>query len=140
MVLILSALKVVTAKNPVHAVLFLVLAFVTSSCLWMMLNAEFLALILIVVYVGAVMVLFLFVVMMLDIANRFENAPNSEIVTAVANYYAGLAKPERYDWFIEKMAGMKPADTYNFLQVFGKYLIKSNSDIQRKAALFFSCF
>lgn len=69
----------------------------------------------------------------LDIANRFENAPNSEIVTAVANYYAGLAKPERYDWFIEKMAGMKPADTYNFLQVFGKYLIKSNSDIQRKA-------
>ena len=51
----------------------------------------------------------------------------------MANYYAGLAKPERYDWFIEKMAGMKPADTYNFLQVFGKYLIKSNSDIQRKA-------
>lgn len=65
--LVLSALKVITAKNPVHAVLFLVLAFVNSSCLWIMLNAEFLALILIVVYVGAVMVLFLFVVMMLDI-------------------------------------------------------------------------
>lgn len=66
-VLILSALRVITAKNPVHSVLFLVLAFVTSSCLWLMLNVEFLALSLIVVYVGAVMVLFLFVVMMLDI-------------------------------------------------------------------------
>ena len=66
-ILILSALQVVTAKNPVHAVLFLVLAFVTSSGLWLMLNAEFLALSLIVIYVGAVMVLFLFVVMMLDI-------------------------------------------------------------------------
>lgn len=66
-ILILAALKVVTAKNPIHAVLFLVLAFVTSACLWMMLNVEFLALTLILVYVGAVMVLFLFVVMMLDI-------------------------------------------------------------------------
>lgn len=66
-VLVFSALRVITAKNPVHAVLFLVLAFVTSACLWMMLNVEFLALSLILVYVGAVMVLFLFVVMMLDI-------------------------------------------------------------------------
>ena len=65
--LVFSALRVITAKNPVHAVLFLVLAFVTSSCLWLMLNVEFLALGLIVIYVGAVMVLFLFVVMMLDI-------------------------------------------------------------------------
>ena len=68
-----------------------------------------------------------------EVANRFENIPNSDIVTAVANYYAGLAQPERYDWFMEKMAKMKPAEIYNFLQVFGKYLIKSNSDIQRKA-------
>ena len=66
-ILILSSLRVITAKNPVHAVLFLVLAFVTSSCLWIILNVEFLALTLILVYVGAVMVLFLFVVMMLDI-------------------------------------------------------------------------
>ncbi len=66
-ILILSALRVITAKNPVHAVLFLVLTFVTSSCLWLMLDVEFLALSLILVYVGAVMVLFLFVVMMLDI-------------------------------------------------------------------------
>ncbi len=68
-----------------------------------------------------------------DVALRFENAPNSDIVTAVANYYAGLAQPERYEWFMEKMAKMKPSETYNFLQVFGKYLIKSNTDIQRKA-------
>ena len=68
-----------------------------------------------------------------EVANRFENIPNSDIVTAVANYYAGLAQPERYDWFMEKMAKMKPAEIYNFLQVFGKYLIKSGSDIQRKA-------
>lgn len=66
-ILILSSLRVITAKNPVHAVLFLVLAFVNASCLWLMLNIEFLALTLILVYVGAVMVLFLFVVMMLDI-------------------------------------------------------------------------
>lgn len=66
-ILLFSALRVITARNPVHAALFLVLAFVTSSCLWLMLNVEFLALTLILVYVGAVMVLFLFVVMMLDI-------------------------------------------------------------------------
>lgn len=66
-ILLIAALGVVTAKNPVHAVLSLVLTFATSSCLWLMLNVEFLALVLILVYVGAVMVLFLFVVMMLDI-------------------------------------------------------------------------
>ncbi len=66
-VLLFSGLKVITAKNPVHAALYLVLAFVTSSCLWMMLGVEFLSLTLILVYVGAVMVLFLFVVMMLDV-------------------------------------------------------------------------
>lgn len=68
-----------------------------------------------------------------DIAKRFENAPNNEIVTAVGNYYAGLNKPEQYDWFIQKMSQLKAADMYNFLQVFGKYLIRSSSQIQRKA-------
>ncbi len=66
-VLIASALGVITARNPVHAVLFLVLSFVTSSVLWLLLEAEFLAVVLVLVYVGAVMVLFLFVVMMLDV-------------------------------------------------------------------------
>ena len=68
-----------------------------------------------------------------DIAKRFENAPNSEIVTAVANYYAGLGKPDQYEWFIKKMNGLKSAEMYNFLQVFGKYLIRSNSEVQRRA-------
>jgi NADH-quinone oxidoreductase subunit J len=66
-VLVLSGLAVITARNPVHGVLFLVLAFFTASAIWLLLRAEFLAIVLVVVYVGAVMVLFLFVVMMLDI-------------------------------------------------------------------------
>jgi NADH-quinone oxidoreductase subunit J len=66
-VLLASALAVILVRNPVHAALFLVLAFVTASGLWLLLYAEFLAITLVLVYVGAVMVLFLFVVMMLDI-------------------------------------------------------------------------
>jgi len=66
-VTVVAALSVITLKNTVHAVLALVLTFFSAACLWMLLEAEFLALALIVVYVGAVMVLFLFVVMMLDI-------------------------------------------------------------------------
>ncbi len=66
-VLLLAAFRVVTARSTVHAALFLVLAFFSASCLWMLLRAEFLAITLVLVYVGAVMVLFLFVVMMLDI-------------------------------------------------------------------------
>jgi NADH-quinone oxidoreductase subunit J len=66
-ILLFAAGRVVTSRNPVHAALFLVLAFATSAALWLLLQAEFLAIALILVYVGAVMVLFLFVVMMLDI-------------------------------------------------------------------------
>jgi NADH-quinone oxidoreductase subunit J len=66
-VLLFAAFRVITARNPVHAALFLVLAFFQASALWLMLQAEFLAITLVLVYVGAVMVLFLFVVMMLDI-------------------------------------------------------------------------
>ena len=66
-VLVVSALCVITARNPVHAVLCMVLCFFTAAAIWMLLRAEFLAIVLVLVYVGAVMVLFLFVVMMLDI-------------------------------------------------------------------------
>ena len=66
-VLIFAAVMVVTRRNPVHSVLFLVLAFFNAAGLWMLAEAEFLAIALVLVYVGAVMVLFLFVVMMLDI-------------------------------------------------------------------------
>ena len=67
LVLVFAAVAVVTVRNPVYAVLFLVLAFFSAAAIWMLLEAEFLSIILVVVYVGAVMVLFLFVVMMLDI-------------------------------------------------------------------------
>ena len=67
LILLVSALCVITARNPVHAALFLVLSFFTASAIWLLLRAEFLAIALVLVYVGAVMVLFLFVVMMLDI-------------------------------------------------------------------------
>ena len=66
-ILVFAALRVITARNPVHAALFLVLAFCTCAGLWIQLEAEFLGIALVLVYVGAVMVLFLFVVMMLDI-------------------------------------------------------------------------
>jgi NADH-quinone oxidoreductase subunit J len=66
-ILVISALGVITARNPVHCALFLVFAFLNSAVIWLLLEAEFLAVTLIVVYVGAVMVLWLFVVMMLDV-------------------------------------------------------------------------
>lgn len=80
-VILFGALKTVTAKNPVHASLYLVLTFCMSAMMWMLMQAEFLGITLVVVYVGAVMVLFLFVVMMLNIdieemrAGFWRNAP-----------------------------------------------------------------
>ena len=66
-ILVISSIGVITARNPVHSALFLVFAFFNSAVLWLLMDAEFLAIVLVLVYVGAVMVLFLFVVMMLDI-------------------------------------------------------------------------
>ena len=71
-VLLFAAFRVITARNPVHAVLYLILAFSQASGVWLLLKAEFLAIVLVLVYLGAVMVLFLFVVMMLDI--RMDSA------------------------------------------------------------------
>jgi NADH-quinone oxidoreductase subunit J len=67
LVLLFAAMRVITARSTVHAALYLVLAFFNAACVWMLLRAEFLAISLVLVYVGAVMVLFLFVVMMLDV-------------------------------------------------------------------------
>jgi len=107
-VLLLSGLRVITARNPVHGALFLVLAFFTAAGLWLLLRAEFLAIALVVVYVGAVMVLFLFVVMMLDInlervrEGFWRNLPLAlvvgvvmvwEMVTVVAYRYWGTGTP-----------------------------------------------
>ena len=66
-ILVFAALRVITNRNPVHSALWLVLSFFTAAGLWLLLQAEFLAIALVLVYVGAVMVLFLFVVMMLDV-------------------------------------------------------------------------
>ncbi len=88
-ILIISAILVITAKNSVHSVLFLILTFITASCLWIMLNIEFLALTLSLVYVGAVMVLFLFVVMMIDIditamrVNFWRNLPIATLLAII---------------------------------------------------------
>jgi NADH-quinone oxidoreductase subunit J len=101
-VLILSALMVVASRNPVHAVLFLILSFFNAAGLFVLLGAEFLAMILVVVYVGAVAVLFLFVVMMLDIdfaelkrgaAQYLPVAAVFAIVVAVELGVAGAASP-----------------------------------------------
>ncbi len=70
-ILVFAALRVITTRNPVHAALWLVLCFFTAAGVWLLLRAEFLAIALVLVYVGAVMVLFLFVVMMLDV--NFDN-------------------------------------------------------------------
>jgi len=107
-VLLLAGLRVITARNPVHGALYLVLAFFTAAALWLLLRAEFLAIALVVVYVGAVMVLFLFVVMMLDInlervrEGFWRNLPLAlvvgvimvwEMITVVAYRYWGTGTP-----------------------------------------------
>ncbi len=81
---VVAATAVVTVRNPVHAALSLVLTFFTSAVIWMTLEAEFLAISLVLVYVGAVMVLFLFVVMMLDI-NIAPTIATNKITAAVSN-------------------------------------------------------
>lgn len=115
-----AALGVVTSRNPVHSVLFLVMAFVFSSGLWILLEAEFLGIALILVYVGAVMVLFLFVVMMLDInlatlrGSFVRNAPLGVVVAAALVGMLGYVFWVR-DLGIEMMARPEraPADYDN---------------------------
>jgi NADH-quinone oxidoreductase subunit J len=109
-ILLLAALRVITARNPVHAALYLVLAFFTAAGIWLLLRAEFLAIVLVLVYVGAVMVLFLFVVMMLDVnlerlrEGFWKNLPLAvvvggvmalEMVAVLAQRYFGAATRTR---------------------------------------------
>ena len=117
-VMLIAALRVITARNPVHAVLFLVLAFFSAAALWILLRAEFLALALVLVYVGAVMVLFLFVVMMLDInvdklrQGFWRNAPWGFGVAAliVLQMWLVLSQPQ---WQGMTRAGAGIANTDN---------------------------
>jgi len=101
-ILLLSGLRVITARNPVHAALFLVLAFFTAAATWLLLRAEFLAIALVLVYVGAVMVLFLFVVMMLDInlerlrEGFWKNLPLAVVVGGVMAFEMVAVLAQRY--------------------------------------------
>lgn len=124
-ILVLSAVAMITVRNPVHAALFLVLAFFTSGALWLLLEAEFLGITLVLVYVGAVMVLFLFVVMMLDIniakmrAGYAKYLPVGLIVGAAmaAEMIIILNKSN----FEHAQASPKPAD-YSNTQALGELL------------------
>ena len=89
-VLLYAAFRVITARNPVHAVLHLILAFSQAAGLWLLLKAEFLAIALVLVYLGAVMVLFLFVVMMLDIRRGFwKHFPLAALIGALVAFEMG---------------------------------------------------
>jgi NADH-quinone oxidoreductase subunit J len=118
-VTVLAALRVITARNPVHAVLFLVLAFFNVAGLWMLLQAEFLSLVLIMVYVGAVMVLFLFVVMMLDIniervrQGFWKNLPIGALVGGLMVAEMALVLSGRYFGLANLPPQNLPADYSN---------------------------
>ncbi|MBK9020291.1 MAG: NADH-quinone oxidoreductase subunit J [Sulfuritalea sp.] len=118
-VTVLAALRVITARNPVHAALFLVLAFFNVSGLWMLLQAEFLSLVLIMVYVGAVMVLFLFVVMMLDIniervrQGFWKNLPIGALVGALLIAEMAAVLSGRYFGLANLPAQSMPANYSN---------------------------
>ncbi len=119
-VLIGSGVMVVTARNPVRAVIFLVLAFITSAALWMMLQAEFLSLVLVFVYVGAVMTLFLFVVMMIniDLASLKQGfvryLPLGVIVSAVlAGLILYVLTPKHFPTGVDTQLVMQPANYSN---------------------------
>jgi len=114
-VTIASGVMVITAKNPVHAVLWLILAFFNAAGLFVMLGAEFLAMILVVVYVGAVAVLFLFVVMMLDVdfaelrAGFIKNAPLGALVGAIVLIELVLVVGLRFAGGAAQPSGPAPA-------------------------------
>jgi NADH-quinone oxidoreductase subunit J len=113
-VLLLAALRVITARNPVHAALFLVLAFFTGAGIWLLLRAEFLALALVLVYVGAVLVLFLFVVMMLDInlerlrEGFWHYLPLGAVVGVLMALEMALLLASRYAGFTGRPAELPP--------------------------------
>jgi NADH-quinone oxidoreductase subunit J len=127
-VLVFSGLRVITARNPVHSALFLVLAFFTAAGLWMLLEAEFLAITLVLVYVGAVMVLFLFVVMMLDInldrlrEGFWDYLPLAGIVSVLLMIEMAMILGSRH-FGLEVMATPKPhAASYSNTKELGRLL------------------
>ena len=127
-VLIFASLRVITARNPVHAALFLVLAFCTAAGIWIQLEAEFLGIALVLVYVGAVMVLFLFVVMMLDIniavlREGFARYVPVAVVFAVLMMVSITLVVGPRHFGLEFVAAPPPADPdYNNTQALGRAL------------------
>ena len=117
-ILLAAALRVITARNPVHAALYLVLAFFTAAAIWLLLRAEFLAITLVLVYVGAVMVLFLFVVMMLDInlerlrEGFWKNLPLAVVVGGVMAFEMVAVLAQRY-FGVPTRTPLVPADYSN---------------------------
>ncbi|HPA92227.1 MAG TPA: NADH-quinone oxidoreductase subunit J [Quisquiliibacterium sp.] len=126
-VTVLSALRVVTARNPVHSALFLVLTFVSAAGIWMLLKAEFLAITLVLVYVGAVMVLFLFVVMMLDInldkmrEGFWRNLPVAALVGVVIVLELAAVIMHAFSGVKDGDAPLEPAN-YSNTKALGKLL------------------
>ena len=126
-ILVFAGLRVITARNPVHAALFLVLAFFTASGVWMLLQAEFLAIALVLVYVGAVMVLFLFVVMMLDInLDRLREGfwsylPLGSIIALLMVAEMGLVLGGNYLGLFESSVPQSSAE-YSNVQAVGRLL------------------
>ena len=116
-ILLFAAVRVITTRNPVHAALHLVLAFFTAAGIWLLLEAEFLAIALVLVYVGAVMVLFLFVVMMLDInmdklrEGFWEYLPMAGIIGLLMAVEMVMVLSGKY--FIAATVAAKPADYSN---------------------------
>ncbi len=116
-ILLFAAVRVITTRNPVHAALHLVLAFFTAAGIWLLLEAEFLAIALVLVYVGAVMVLFLFVVMMLDInmdklrEGFWEYLPMAVIIGLLMAVEMVMVLRSKY--FIAATVAAKPADYSN---------------------------
>ncbi len=126
--LIFAAIMVIFSKHPVRAVMYLVLAFVVSSALWMMLEAEFLSLVLIFVYVGAVMTLFLFVVMMINIdlaplkAGFVRYLPLGLIVTAIiVGLIFYVLTPRHFPFGVDSQLIQHPA-SYSNVQELGSVL------------------
>ena len=122
-ILVFASLRVVTLRNPVHAALHLVLAFFSASGIWVLLQAEFLAIALVLVYVGAVMVLFLFVVMMLDInLDRLREGfwsylPLGAIVAVLIVAEMSLVLYSRFSGVAEKQAYQAEAGYSNVMEV-----------------------
>ena len=130
-VLLFASFRVITAKNPVHAALFLVLAFFQASAIWMLLKAEFLAIALVLVYVGAVMVLFLFVVMMLDINmdkirdgfwRHFPLAATIGVVIALEMIWVIMGNVRKAEPTQSASAALQAAGQYSNTKELGKLL------------------